>query len=153
MFALGRWITGGRDQGNMSTYLKFVLLCLYPYHFGALLIKDTAYPRFQTKLLLSVNASAPYGNAPQTYQPCRSDDTQMSERNGRPVKAEITILLGAGLDLVNVGLSWALVGRYKECVDLSFLGEPCSHLAKLFAQARDSLVVHVGLRNEFGHGD
>ncbi len=77
----------------------------------------------------------------------------MSKRNRRTDKFEITVALGAGLDLVNVGLSWALIGRHKECVDLSFLGEPCSHLAELLTQARDSLVVHVGLRDEFRHGN
>ena len=66
---------------------------------------------------------------------------------------EVTTFLGAGLDLVDVGLTRALVGRHKEGVDLRFLGEPCRHLAKLLAQARNSLVVHVGLRDEFGHCD
>jgi hypothetical protein len=35
--------------------------------------------------------------------------------------SEIDTTLGAGLDLVNVGLSWALVGRHEERIDLSFL--------------------------------
>ena len=66
---------------------------------------------------------------------------------------EVTALLGAGLDLVDVGLPRALIGRHKECIDLRFLGEPRRHLTELLAQARDGLVIHVGLRDEFGHGD
>lgn len=61
--------------------------------------------------------------------------------------------LSAGLDLVDVSLSRALISRHKESVDLGVLSQPGRHLTKFFAQARDSLVVHVGLCNEFGHGD
>ena len=69
------------------------------------------------------------------------------------VHGEIVKLLGARLNLVNVGLSRALISGHKKGVDLSVLGQPRSHLAKFLAQARDSLVIHVGLRNEFRHSD
>lgn len=60
---------------------------------------------------------------------------------------------GAGLDLVNIGLSRALIDRGKVLVDLRFLREPCGHSTELFAKAVDSLMIHVGLRDELRHGN
>ena len=61
--------------------------------------------------------------------------------------------LGARLDLVNVGLSRVLVSGYKKSVNLRVLRQPRSHLAKFLTQARNCLMVHIGLRNELWHGD
>jgi hypothetical protein len=64
-----------------------------------------------------------------------------------------SLLLGAGLDLVNVGLSRALIGGNEQGVDLLVFGKPGCHLVQLFAQASDALMIHVGLCNELRHGD
>jgi hypothetical protein len=58
---------------------------------------------------------------------------------------------GARLDLVNVGLSWTLVRRCEKRIDLAVFGKPSGHLAKLFAEAVYSLIIHVRLRDELGH--
>jgi hypothetical protein len=61
--------------------------------------------------------------------------------------------LGAGLDLVNISLSWTFIDRCEERIHLVIFGKPSGHLAKFFSKAIDSLVIHVRLRNKLGHGD
>jgi hypothetical protein len=57
------------------------------------------------------------------------------------------------LNLLDVGLSRALVDRREEGIDLVVFGKPCGHLIELFTQAGDGLVVHICLSNELGHCD
>ena len=63
VFALGSRGVGASGQESMKTVLKIVLLCLYAYHFGALLTTKHDMLQFRTRLLISVNASAPYDHA------------------------------------------------------------------------------------------
>jgi hypothetical protein len=60
---------------------------------------------------------------------------------------------GTRLNLVDVGLAWAFVDGREKSINLIVFGEPCGHLTEFFTQAVDSLVVHVCLRDQLGHGD
>jgi hypothetical protein len=60
---------------------------------------------------------------------------------------------GTRLNLVDVGLPWAFVDGREKGIDLIVFGKPCGHLAEFFTQAVDSLVVHVCLCNQLGHGN
>jgi hypothetical protein len=60
---------------------------------------------------------------------------------------------GALLDLVNIGLTWALVNGGEECVDLIFFSEPSSHAAELITKSMNGCLIHVGLSDKFRHRD
>lgn len=81
----------------------------------------------------------------------QSDSTGKQIRGPWSLAVESGILLRTRLDLVNVGLSWALISGHKERIDLGILGQPRCHLAEFFAQASNCLVIHVGLSNKLWH--